>query len=301
MDEQRLLQLAEERLRQQRLENEASAALARLGGWRGIEAGVGLNAALASPFGDELARWAAEVFNHNSTAYDRAIDAAFNSSHVGGSALHHLVDGHHSLAGAFEAAAGVYPNDSVFQEMSAAVEHLLRDMASVSGINPVMSFDPGTLDSIQTALASSLGVDRSWTADLLTVNAPETLGGVLGALPLMLGWRAADAARFARLAGALGLSALWSANPLLAIVALVAAARSYQVSVNRGETLRSVMAAAGGAATSALIIGAMSVLPAWLGVGLLLGLVLVPVGAKLGFMVSAWAKLEPSRRPEPAW
>ncbi|MCA9546008.1 MAG: hypothetical protein KC613_16505, partial [Myxococcales bacterium] len=96
-----------------------------------------LNAILASSAGDALARWTADTFNHNSSVYDAAIDSVYNQTHVGGSALHHLVDGQHSIAGAFEAAAAALPDDSLFDEVSATVEHLLRDLASVSGINPV--------------------------------------------------------------------------------------------------------------------------------------------------------------------
>lgn len=275
------------------LEREVERARRRLerlrgaGGVGNLGAAAALNAVLASPAGDALARWTAQTYNHNSSVYDAAIDAAYNATHVGGSALHHLVDGHHSLGGAFDAAAAALPHDSLYDEVAGAVEHLLRDLASVSGINPLVSFEPSTLASLQDGLAATLGVSRSWTADALTVNAPEALGGSLGALSLVLGWRQADAVRFGRLAGSLGIAALLSANPLLGLVALAGAARAYHVRT-RGQSTAIAGAALGGAAVSGLVITALGLLPAWAGVALLAGLLLARFGAPLAETVRRW-------------
>lgn len=280
--------LRQDAIRQAHAHFEARARRARMAsGTDGALAAAALNAVLASPAGDALARWTAQTYNHNSSVYDAAIDAAYNTTHVGGSALHHLVDGHHTLAGAFDAAAGALPHDSLYDEVAGAVEHLLRDMASVSGINPLVSFEPSTLGSLQDGLAATLGVSRSWTADALTINAPEALGGSLGALSLVLGWRQADAVRFGRLAGSLGIAALLSANPLLGLVALAGAARAFHVRT-RGQANAIAGAALGGAAVSGLVITALGLLPAWAGVALLAGLLLERFGAPLAETVRRW-------------
>lgn len=255
-------------------------------GWSLGAASAALNAMLASPAGDALARWTADTFNHNSTPYDAAIDAVYNETHIGGSVGHHLVDGQHSIAGAFEAAAGALPNDSLLDEVSGAVEHLLRDLASVSGINPVMTMSPDTLVGLQDTLQGALGVSRSWTTDALTINAPEVLGGFLGLLPLLFGWRTADAKRFARLAGHLGIAAILSANPLLGVVALAGAARAFHKStVSVGDLVAS---GAKGAAISGLMIAAMNVLPATILIGLIAGVLLMRFGLPLKQTIAAW-------------
>jgi len=245
-----------------------------------------LNSILATSVGDALSRWTAEVFNHNSTPYDAAIDAVYNQSHVGGSALHHLVDGQHSIATAFEAAAGALPDDNLFDEVAGAVEHLLRDLASVSGINPLTTMEPATLEAMQDFLSAGLGVSRSWTADVLTVNAPEALGGLLGTIPLLLGWQTADGRRFMRTAGHLGIAALYSANPLLGVIALVGAARAFHIA--RGSYSELVTAGARGAAVGGLLITAINVLPTSLGVGLLLAVLLSQFRVPVLSTVSAW-------------
>lgn len=85
-----------------------------------------------------LASWSAEKFNHNFDDYDRAIDAVYNSTHVGGSSYHHLLDGQHSILGAFQAVKDVKTDDSFVTEFLQAGEHLLRDTASISGVNPFL-------------------------------------------------------------------------------------------------------------------------------------------------------------------
>ncbi|MCX7001782.1 MAG: hypothetical protein NTV22_00750, partial [bacterium] len=58
-----------------------------------VDMRAGLIGALAGEPGYRLDQWMAATFNHNFDAYDRAIDTAYNATHIGGSQLHHLVDG----------------------------------------------------------------------------------------------------------------------------------------------------------------------------------------------------------------
>ncbi|MCX7003830.1 MAG: hypothetical protein NTV22_11230, partial [bacterium] len=58
-----------------------------------VDMRAGLISALAGEPGYRLDQWMAATFNHNFDAYDRAIDTAYNATHIGGSQLHHLVDG----------------------------------------------------------------------------------------------------------------------------------------------------------------------------------------------------------------
>jgi hypothetical protein len=66
-------------------------------------------AVLATDFAGDVASWFADKFNKNSNVYDTAIDAVYNRSHVGGSGLHHIVDGNHSIWGALKAALCAVP------------------------------------------------------------------------------------------------------------------------------------------------------------------------------------------------
>ena len=57
-----------------------------------------LNAALASDFAVGLERWLGDRFNTGQASdYDKAVDAVYNASHIGGGQLHRLFDGSHTL------------------------------------------------------------------------------------------------------------------------------------------------------------------------------------------------------------
>lgn len=165
-----------------------------------------------------IAAWLAATFNKNFDDYDRAIDAVYNATHVGGSRFHHIVDGQHTLFGAFKAVEGVRADDSFIDELMQASEHLVRDTASVSGINPFFGLSPDQFDSL-AACVQHLGVSKIMLADALTVNGPEVIGGILalgGGLKLARDKRNDD---ISNLAGACMVSSLISANPLLLTVA----------------------------------------------------------------------------------
>jgi hypothetical protein len=174
--------------------------------------------ALAGGSGHSLAETLANEFNKNFDAYDRAIDAAYTAGAGGGSALHHLLDGQHSLWGAWQAVRGVSTDDSFFGEIMQAIEHLVRDLCSVSGINPFFSLTRETFDTIASTL-SPLGVTKAYLADALTVNGPEILGAALGICAILFGRKSLDPQHMAELTGSLLVAALAGANPLLLPVA----------------------------------------------------------------------------------
>jgi hypothetical protein len=161
---------------------------------------IPLDAALVAG-SHSLAQWMAENYNHNFDEYDAAIDSVYNSTHIGGSSYHHLLDGQHTLLGAFHAARDVNTDDSFAKEIAQAGEHLLRDTASVSGINPFFSLTPDHFDRLAD-LAKHIGISKPFLADALTINGPELLGGTVAlAASLMLG-RQPDPTRLSVLSGA---------------------------------------------------------------------------------------------------
>ena len=51
-------------------------------------------------FENKLSKLLADKFNHNKDIYDKAIDAEYIETHIGGPTLHHNLDGSHTWEGA---------------------------------------------------------------------------------------------------------------------------------------------------------------------------------------------------------
>ena len=204
--------------------SQGTTAAAQLQSWA--------NALLTTEFAQALASWTADTFNKNFDKYDEIIDRIYNAGEGGSSAIHHLVDGSHSLLGAMREASKAYGEDSVFAEVTNTVEHLLRDLAARTGINPIFSLTKDQLSILQD-FAGNFGVSKSWVNDFLLINVPEVLGAFFAVVPVWFGWSKLDAEKFADIAGSAGMAALISANPLLGLVALISMARSFNLLLSK--------------------------------------------------------------------
>jgi hypothetical protein len=173
---------------------------------------------IAGEQGHTLAQWLAEKFNHNFDAYDSAIDSIYNQAHIGGSVYHHLIDGQHSIWGAFKAIQDANLDDSWAQSLGHAAEHLIRDTASVSGINPFLTLTPHQFDQIGS-LVSHIGITKEYLADALTVNGPELLGGSIALVSAIILGKRAEFDRLSYISGGCLISSLVSANPMLMPIA----------------------------------------------------------------------------------
>jgi len=181
----------------------------------------------------------ADRYNHNFNDYDRAIDHVYklDPGNVGGSHYHHLLDGQHSVWGAFHAVQHVQVDDSWLTQMAHVLDHLARDTASVAGINPFFSITPDHFDS----LATMTHLSKPFLADALTVNGPELLGGSVALISALLMARKAPPERLSRLGGGCLLSAAYSLNPLL----LPIAAASMAYAIRDAQDRRTVLMQAG--------------------------------------------------------
>jgi hypothetical protein len=111
----------------------------------------------------------------------------------------------------------VKTDDSFLREMLQAGEHLLRDLASVSGINPFLS--PEQFTTLAT-IAQHFSISKSFLADALTINAPELLSGTIGLVASLLMGNKADPSRLSMLSGGYLVSSLAYGNPILLPVAV---------------------------------------------------------------------------------
>lgn len=232
------------------------------------------NALLTTEVAKDLAYWTADKFNKNFDKYDTAIDKVYNAGEGGYSAIHHLVDGNHTLLGAIRAAREVQGDDSVFAVVANAVEHLVRDGASVSGVNPVYNLTGEQLDRLH-GFADQFGMSERSVNDIQLLNAPEVLGAFFAVVPVCFGWSKLGAERFADIAGRAGVAALVSANPLLGLIALVSMARSFNLLLSQEEGAFTEAAFKGGlgAVQNGVVYAASAAIGGHVMIGIIVGLV----------------------------
>lgn len=90
------------------------------------------------------------------TIYDKAMDAEFLATHIGGG-NHRLFDGGHTLFGAIKATHGASPDDTLIQEALGGMQGLLRDVSTPKGL-PLANWDKPTYDSVANSLQSTFGM-----------------------------------------------------------------------------------------------------------------------------------------------
>ena len=190
-------------------------------------------ALLANNLSGEINGLMQNMVKGSPTIYDKAMDAEFIATHIGG-AQHRLFDGGHTIFGAFRAGHAASPDDSIIQEAMGTLHGLLRDVSTPSGL-PLANWDYETYHRVADTLESNFHIPKSWFYDLNTYDAADLLGGAVGAVALILNWNRADTETFAQLAGGMGLSSIMSANPLLLILTVVALARAFHLARKSGE------------------------------------------------------------------
>ena len=206
------------------LEATASAANALLSTTQGL---------LASNLAGATNDLVQEMVKGVPTIYDKAMDAKFIETGIGGPD-HRLFDGGHTIWGAFTAARGASPDDTIIQEAMGTVQGLLRDVSTPKGL-PLVTWDKETFDQVVGALESDFHIPRTWFVDLATYDVADLLGSTVGAVALIFQWNTADTETFTRLVGSMGLSATVGANPLLLIVSVVALGRAFHKAHLTGE------------------------------------------------------------------
>ena len=162
-------------------------------------------ATLANGLSVEINGLVQNMVSGSATIYDKAMDAEYIATHIGGG-QHRLFDGGHTIIGAFRAGHTASPDDSIIQEAMGTLQGLLRDVSTPSGL-PLANWDYETYHRVAEALESNFHIPKSWFYDLNTYDAADLLGGAVGAVALIFNWNRADTETFAQLAG------VWVCHP----------------------------------------------------------------------------------------
>ena len=242
---------------------------------------------LASGLAVDLNAMLAKISAGPATLYDKAMDAEYLATSIGGG-NHRMFDGGHTLAGAFEAVRGASAEDTILQEGFGYMQGLFRDLTTPMGL-PLANWDKGTYDQVSGYLKSQFSIPKGWFYDINSFDAAEVLGAGVGVVAVFFCWNRADSEQFGRLAGSMGLSAALSANPLLLIVTIAALARAFHVARREGRAGDAVDGLSRGAvtaATSLAVVSAVAALGGPAGLALLVGLIAGMLAAKAVSRVS---------------
>ena len=247
--------------------------------WLGISSAVSFllstgQALLASNLSNEINGLVQNLVSGNATIYDKAMDARFIATHIGGG-QHRLFDGGHTIIGAFRAGHAASPDDNIIQEALGTMQGLLRDVSTPNGL-PLATWDEETYRRVSETLETNFHIPKAWFYDLNTYDVADLLGSAIGIVAVIFHWNRGETEEFAKLVGGMGLSAVFSANPLLLIVTVVAMARAFHIAHRSGEYAEFVDGQFKGVVGAGATIGAVTLVgiaggPA--GVALITGLV----------------------------
>lgn len=229
-------------------------------------------AALAFLGQPELLAWSRQVTESTATIYDKALDANYLATHIGGG-NHRLFDGGHDLVGAWQAVRSASVDDSFAQEVVGYTSALWKDVTTVKGL-PFVTWSKDSFDACADWVATSVpGASRAWFTELVTFDAFEVLSASLGAASALFFLSRDDTERLAEILGSMGVVSTIGANPLLGVAVVVVAAYAYLVKKREFDGKR-VGLGAGMAGVSLLVF-------ATLGLPLLIELGIVIVVSKL--------------------
>ena len=230
------------------------------------------NAILASDFSNNMESWLSKTFNEGvPTIYDKAADAVYSASHIGGGQLHRLFDGNHTVWGMWEKVKEASPDDSKLQELWGFLTAYGKDLSSSVGM-PLFSMSAESYGQVSDYLTNTFHIPKPWFQDLLHVNGVEVLGTSIAAIALALRWNKADTAEFSRLVGGLGISAVVSANPALGVLALATLAKPFTQAREKGDYMEVVDGLAKGGVGTGIFLATSVLIPGPVWVGILAGL-----------------------------
>ena len=201
----------------------------------------------------DLLKWSESVTEGPGSIYDKAMDAEYLRTHVGGGD-HRIFDGGHDLAGAWKSVQEASETDSLTQEGIGYVTGIWKDVTTVKGL-PFSTVDKGNFDSWADRLSTIPGVNREWLVDLLSFDAFEILSAGLGAVGALFFLSRGDQEALARVLGSMGIVAIIGANPLMGLVVIALTGYAYfkKVKIDRGDVAKGAVLAGVSAGIFALL------------------------------------------------
>jgi hypothetical protein len=199
----------------------------------------------------ELLKWSEQVTKSAATIYDKALDAEYLRTHIGGGS-HRLFDGGHDLVGAWTAVREASETDSFAEEVIEYVQALWKDATTIKGL-PFVTWDKVEYSQLAEALSTLPGISKEWVYDLLSYDVFEVFSAGLGAVGIIFAFGHDDLERLSELLGTMGITSVISANPLMGLAVIATTGYAYwRKSAENGGKPLCVASATKGAALAGL-------------------------------------------------
>ena len=174
----------------------------------------------------ELLKWTENLTKSTATVYDKALDATHNKTPIGGG-NHRLFDKSHDIFNAWDKAKNARPDDSFFQEVIGFCQAILKDVTTTRGL-PFMTLDKASYNQWAEKISESIPfVSKDYLYDLMSFDALEVFSSVLGAVAAIFFLNKNDQEKLSEILGAMGITSIISANPLMGIMTVAIAGYSY--------------------------------------------------------------------------
>ena len=215
----------------------------------------------------ELLKWSETVTKSAASIYDKALDANYLATHIGGG-NHRMFDGGHDIFNAWDAAKSASTDDTFQQEVIGYTSALWKDVTTVKGL-PFTTWSKDAYNANTEWIIDTVpGATKSWFYDLMSFDAFEILSTGLGTVSMIYFLSKDDTKKLSEILGAMGIISIISANPLMGIAVILCTAYSFLIKKNKIQH-KKVIVGAGMAGISAAIFAVLG-LPVLIELGIVI-------------------------------
>lgn len=174
----------------------------------------------------DLLRWTRSLTEGAATVYDKAMDAEFIKTGIGGP-YHRLFDVGHTIAGSLKAVHNELDKDTPAQEIVGWIKAYGKDFTTPMGM-PFFNLDKADFDGWVEAIAGKIpGLDRDYLYDLASFDAMEVCAAGLSVVGVLFALKKEDKEKLAEILGAMGVSSIAAANPIMGLTCIAVTAYAY--------------------------------------------------------------------------
>ena len=175
----------------------------------------------------DLLGWTKKLSNGVESIYDKAMDAEYIKTHIGGP-YHRLFDGGHSPVLAWEKVKNASETDSFTQEVIGYVSAMWKDATTKMGM-PFKTIDKEYFDKTAEVLNANYGIKKSWLNDFFSWDVIEIFSTVLGMAGSIFFLKKNDMKKVSEILGSMGIISILSSNRLMGIMVIVQTVWTYVI------------------------------------------------------------------------